>query len=79
MSLGKGGTPISFLIAGIITLITCYSYVKLSLAYPNRGGTVKIINQGFELIANAAPDLNNPKKIYQEHTTIQWFLYSSYM
>ncbi len=45
--LGKGGTPISFLIAGTIALITSYSYVKLSLNYPDRGGTVKFINQGF--------------------------------
>ncbi len=47
VSLGKGGTPISFLVAGIIALITSYSYVKLSLAYPDRGGTVKFINKGF--------------------------------
>ncbi|MBN4070139.1 APC family permease [Olleya sp. AH-315-F22] len=47
VALGKGGTPISFLIAGIIALITSYSYVKLSLAYPDRGGTVKFINKGF--------------------------------
>ncbi|MFK5890723.1 MAG: APC family permease [Flavobacteriaceae bacterium] len=47
VSLGRGGTPISFLIAGIIALITSYSYVKLSLAYPDRGGTVKFINKGF--------------------------------
>ncbi len=47
VSLGKGGTPVSFLIAGIIALITSYSYVKLSLAYPDRGGTVKFINKGF--------------------------------
>ncbi len=47
VSLGKGGTPISFLIAGIIALITTYSYVKLSLTYPDRGGTVRFINQGF--------------------------------
>ncbi len=47
VTLGKGGTPISFLIAGIIALITSYSYVKLSLTFPDRGGTVKFINQGF--------------------------------
>jgi len=47
VSLGKGGTPVSFLIAGIIALITSYSYVKLSLSFPDRGGTVKFINQGF--------------------------------
>lgn len=46
-TLAKGGTPISFLFAGIIALITSYSYVKLSLTYPDRGGTVKFINQGF--------------------------------
>lgn len=47
VSLSKGGTPIAFLIAGIIALITSYSYVKLSLFYPDRGGTVKFINVGF--------------------------------
>jgi len=47
VSLGKGATPISFLIAGAIALITSYSYVKLSLSYPDRGGTVKFINQYF--------------------------------
>ncbi len=46
VALGKGGTPISFLIAGGIALITSYSYVKLSLTFPDRGGTVKFINQG---------------------------------
>ncbi len=47
VSLSKGGTPIAFLIAGILALVTSYSYVKLSLAYPDRGGTVKFVNQGF--------------------------------
>jgi amino acid transporter len=47
VALAKGGTPISFLIAGLIALITSYSYVNLSLKFPNRGGTVKFINQGF--------------------------------
>lgn len=47
VSLAKGGTPIAFLFAGILALITSYSYVKLSKTYPDRGGTVKFINQGF--------------------------------
>jgi amino acid transporter len=47
VSLAKGGTPVAFLIAGILALITSYSYVKLSMKYPDRGGTVKFINQGF--------------------------------
>ncbi|WP_435254689.1 APC family permease [Tenacibaculum sp. A30] len=45
--LAKGGTPIAFLLAGILALITSYSYVHLSKKYPDRGGTVKFINQGF--------------------------------
>ncbi len=47
VSLAKGGTPIAFLFAGIIALLTSYSYVKLSLTFPDRGGTVKFINEGF--------------------------------
>lgn len=47
VSLAKGGTPIAFAFAGIIALITSYAYVKLSLAFPDRGGTVRFINQGF--------------------------------
>lgn len=34
VSLSKGGTPVAFLFAGLLALITSYSYVKLSI-YPN--------------------------------------------
>ena len=47
VGLSKGGTPISFLIAGLIALLTSYSYVKLSLVYSDRGGTVRFINEGY--------------------------------
>ncbi|MCR8666540.1 APC family permease [Aestuariibaculum sp. M13] len=47
VSLAKGGTPVAFLLAGLLALITSYSYVNLSKSYPDRGGTVKFINQGF--------------------------------
>ncbi|PHN02349.1 APC family permease [Flavilitoribacter nigricans] len=47
VSLAKGGTPVAFLLAGVLALLTSYSYVKLSRSYPDRGGTVKFINQGF--------------------------------
>lgn len=47
VSLAKGGTPLAFFFAGVLSLITSYSYVKLSSKYPDRGGTVKFINQGF--------------------------------
>ncbi len=47
VSLAKGGTPAAFLFAGVLALLTSYSYAKLSLSYPDRGGTVKFINEGF--------------------------------
>lgn len=47
VSLARGGTPIAFLFAGILALITSYSYVRLSIKYPDKGGTVKFINTGF--------------------------------
>ncbi len=47
VSIAKGATAVAFLIAGILALITSYSYVNLSKTYPDRGGTVKFINKGF--------------------------------
>lgn len=42
-----GGTPIAFLIGGAIALLTAYSYIGLTLAYPGPGGTVSFITRGF--------------------------------
>ena len=47
IDLAKGAAPIAFLIAGILALITAYSYVKLSLRYPSEGGTIEFIVQAF--------------------------------
>lgn len=47
VELAQGGTPLAFLLAGMLALLTSYSYIKLSMAYPDRGGTVKFINKGF--------------------------------
>lgn len=47
VSIAKGGTPLAFLFAGIIALITSYSYLKLSIRYPDSGGTVRFINESF--------------------------------
>ena len=47
VELAKGGTPVAFLIAGIIALVTAYSYARLSLFFPSKGGTVHFINKGF--------------------------------
>jgi amino acid transporter len=45
--LAKGATPIAFIIAGIVALITTYSYKNLSVAFPSKGGTVTFIDRGF--------------------------------
>lgn len=47
VSLAKGGTPIAFFIAGIIALLTAYSYAKLSKKYPENGGTVRFVHHQF--------------------------------
>ncbi len=43
----KGATYMSFLIGGVVALLTAYSYLKLSVAYPSKGGTVTFINRAF--------------------------------
>ena len=45
--LAKGATPLAFTIAGIIALVTAYSYKNLSVAFPSKGGTVTFIDRGF--------------------------------
>ena len=47
VQLAHGGTPIAFTLAGIVALITAYSYARLSVAYPSQGGTVEFLNQAF--------------------------------
>ncbi len=46
-SSAHGGTPVAFMLAGIVALLTSYSYAKLSTAYPSRGGTVEFLGQAF--------------------------------
>ena len=47
INLAKGAAPIAFIVAGVIALITAYSYVKLSLRYPSEGGSIEFIIQAF--------------------------------
>ncbi len=47
IQLSGGYSPISFLIAGIIALLTAYSYSKLSRVINSSGGTVSFINKAF--------------------------------
>lgn len=42
-----GGTPVAFLIGGVIALLTASSYIGLTLRYPGPGGTVSFITHGF--------------------------------
>lgn len=46
VNLSHGGSPISFVIAGLIALVTAYSYSKLAVTFPSSGGTVEFLNQG---------------------------------
>jgi amino acid transporter len=47
VQLAQGGTPVAFLLAGTVALLTSYSYAHLSVAYPSQGGTVEFINRAF--------------------------------
>jgi len=47
VELTNGGAPIAFLIAGLVALITSYSYAKLSVTYPSQGGTVAFLDRAF--------------------------------
>ena len=45
--LAKGATPVAFIIAGMVALVTTYSYKNLSVAFPSKGGTVTFIDRGY--------------------------------
>jgi amino acid transporter len=47
VALAGGGAPIAFLIAGIVALVTSYSYSRLSVTYPSQGGTVAFLDRAF--------------------------------
>lgn len=47
VQLARGGTPLAFLIAGAVAMLTAYSYAKLSVALPSRGGTVVFLDRAF--------------------------------
>ncbi len=43
----RGATYLSFLIGGVVALLTAYSYLRLSVTYPSKGGTITFINRAF--------------------------------
>jgi amino acid transporter len=47
VDLARGGAPLAFLLAGVVALVTSYSYVRLSVAFPSQGGTVAFLDRAF--------------------------------
>lgn len=47
VSLSHGATPLAFLFGGLVALLTAFSYARLSVAFPGRGGTVTFIDRAF--------------------------------
>ncbi len=47
VQLAHGATPIAFAVAGVVALLTAYSYARLSVTFPSQGGTVEFLNQAF--------------------------------
>lgn len=47
VQLTGGGAPLAFAIAGAVAALTAVSYARLSVRYPNRGGTTTYLNEAF--------------------------------
>lgn len=47
VELAEGGTPLAFALAGLVALVTAYSYARLSVRYPSQGGTVIFLDEAF--------------------------------
>jgi len=47
VSLAHGSTFIAFAIAGLVALLTSYSYAKLSVKFQSKGGTVTFVDKAF--------------------------------
>jgi amino acid transporter len=47
VQLTRGAAPIAFIVAGVVALLTAYSYWRLTLRFPSQGGTVEFLNRAF--------------------------------
>jgi amino acid transporter len=47
VDLTRGAAPVAFLLAGIVALVTSYSYTRLSVTFPSQGGTVAFLDRAF--------------------------------
>lgn len=43
----REAAPVAFIVAGVVALLTSYSYLRLTLAFPGKGGTVDFLNRAF--------------------------------
>ena len=42
-----GAAPVAFMAAGLVALVTSYSYARLSVSFPSQGGTVTYLDKAF--------------------------------
>ena len=47
IQLAKSSAPLAFLFAGVVALITAYSYAKLTVRYPSEGGTIEFLIKAY--------------------------------
>lgn len=47
VQLSRGGTALAFFFAGLVALVTSYSYARLSLRFPSQGGTIIFLDRAF--------------------------------
>jgi amino acid transporter len=47
VDLARGGAPLAFAVAGLVALVTAYSYARLSVTYRSQGGTVSFLDRAF--------------------------------
>ncbi|HYW02931.1 MAG TPA: APC family permease [Gammaproteobacteria bacterium] len=47
VQLTRGGAPLAFALAGVVALLTSYSYAHLSVTFRSEGGTVEFLNRAF--------------------------------
>ena len=53
VEIAGGGAYISFIVGGLVALVTGYSYAKLSSTYPSRGGTSTFLDKAFSVPVTA--------------------------
>jgi amino acid transporter len=47
VQLTRGAAPLAFVVAGVVALLTAWSYWRLTLRFPSSGGTVEFLNRAY--------------------------------